>query len=185
MERWMNRWKWTWCKLLILYTKRTKMIRATRRERERGKREREKKEIESQICSTGYPYWSKNSSSHFFLVNANTVIRLSFCWHIFRGEKYSAVDERCLIPQWRDKRTAQVCLMHTLAYEQFTFIPSEQGREGQIIIMMMTMIMIWKQPTFYLRPMARYASSFAIRLVPVMIKKSPWDMRSDDAKVRR
>jgi hypothetical protein len=50
------------------------MKRDDKREREGEKRERER---ESNM-SFGYAYWSKNSSSRFFFVNANTVIR--FCY---------------------------------------------------------------------------------------------------------
>ncbi len=66
--------------------------------RERKKRERER---ESNM-SFGYAYWSKNSSSRFFFVNANTVIRFCYVDIPLKTQKKS-VDNKCLIQEIRDK----------------------------------------------------------------------------------
>jgi hypothetical protein len=41
-------------------------------------RERERKKKRESNMFLGYAYWSKNSSSRFFFVNANTVIRFRY-----------------------------------------------------------------------------------------------------------
>ena len=61
----------------------------------------------------GYAYWSKNSSSRFFFVNANTVIRFRYVDISLKTQKEN-VDDKCLIQEIRDKKSKVKYVLYRL-----------------------------------------------------------------------